>query len=146
MFQFVKSDGIKIELTESQKLQLSSQERIQAALIDEKVVSYDIYTLENELIGFAMLRNCGDGWFLWNYAIDFRFQNRQYGQKALFELCEFFKLHYNAKWITTTYKFGNEIAQRMYKKVGFTQTDIINDNDIHEVNMIMDLCKTNQGD
>ena len=143
MFKFTKSNGIKIELTESQYLQLSSKDKINAALADSKVVAYDI-SLENELVGFAMLHNCDNGWFLWNYAIDLKFQNQHYGQKDLHELCEFLKSKYNAKWITTTYKYGNEIDQRMYEKVGFVQTDIINENGIHEVNMIMNLFKTEQ--
>lgn len=137
MFRFIKSDGTKIELTESQSLQLSSKDKINAALVDSKVIAYDIHLLTNELIGFAMLRNCDDGWFLWNYAIDLKFQNRHYGQKALYELCEIFKSNYNAKWITTTYKHGNEIARKMYEQVGFVQTDIVCENGIHEVNMII---------
>lgn len=57
MFKFTKSNGIKIELTESQYLQLSSKDKINAALADSKVVAYDI-SFEKELMGFAMLRNC----------------------------------------------------------------------------------------
>lgn len=139
MFKFIKSNGIRIELTESQKLQLSTTDRMDAALVDNKVIAFDIYSLQDELIGFAMLRDCDDGWFLWNYAIDVKFQNQQYGQTALRELCAFLKSNCHAKWITTTYKYGNEIARKMYERVGFVQTDTICENDIHEVNMILNL-------
>lgn len=139
MFCFEKSDGIKIQLTGQQKMQLSSQEKIESALASEDVISFDIYAFSNILIGFAMLHNCGDGWFLWNYAIDVNFQNQHYGQRALRELCELLKLKYNAKWITTTYKYGNEIARRMYERVGFVQTDVVCENDVLEVNMILHL-------
>ncbi len=138
-FKFINSSCIKIELAECQKMQLSSKEKIEAALTSNDVISFDIYTYPNVLIGFAMLHNCGDGWFLWNYAIDVNFQNQHYGQRALGELCELLKLKYNAKWITTTYKHGNEIARRMYERVGFVQTDIVCENGIHEINMILHL-------
>ena len=72
-----------------------------------------------------------------NYAIDVNFQKQRYGQRALRELCELLKLKYNAKWITTTYKHCNEIARRMYERVGFVQTDVVCENDVHEVNMIL---------
>lgn len=136
-FKFINSSGIKIELTEQQKMQLSSKEKIESALASEDVISFDIYAFPNILIGFAMLHSCGDGWFLWNYAIDVNFQNQHYGQRALRELCELLKLKYNPKWITTTYKNDNEIARKMYESVGFVQTDIVCENDVHEVNMIL---------
>ncbi|MBQ6795101.1 MAG: GNAT family N-acetyltransferase [Clostridia bacterium] len=138
MFDFRKSNGIKINLTEEQEKQLSDKETIEKALRDESVVAFDIHNA-GELIGFAMLKDCGEGFFLWDYAIDVKHQNKDYGSKALNELIEFLKSEHNISWITTTYKFGNEHARRLYEKLGFVETDIVKTESIHEVNMILKL-------
>ena len=138
MFDFRKSNGIKINLTEEQEKQHSDKETIEKALRDESVVAFDIHNA-GELIGFAMLKDCGEGFFLWDYAIDVKHQNKDYGSKALNELIEFLKSEHNISWITTTYKFGNEHARRLYEKLGFVETDIVKTESIHEVNMILKL-------
>lgn len=64
--------------------------------------------MNHHLIGYAMLRkyeediNKGSSYFLWNYAIDYKYQNHGYGTNALQELHEFLKENYYAKNITTT--------------------------------------------
>ena len=138
MFEFRKSNGIKINLTEEQEKQLSDKETIEEALRDESVIAFDIHNA-GELIGFAMLKNCGEGFFLWDYAIDVKHQNKGYGSKVLQELIEFLKPERNISWITTTYKHGNERAKRLYEKLGFVETDIVKTETIHEVNMILKL-------
>ena len=138
MFEFIKSSGLKINLTEEQEKQLSDKETIEKALCDENVVAFDIYN-DGVLVGFAMLKNCGEGFFLWDYAIDVKHQNRGYGSKALKELIGFLKSEHNISWITTTYKFGNEHARRLYEKLGFVETDIVKTETINEVNMILKL-------
>lgn len=136
MFDFRKSNGLKINLTKKQEKQLSDKETIEKALRDETVIAFDIHNA-GELIGFAMLKDCGEGFFLWDYAIDVKHQNRGYGSKALKELIGFLKSEHNISWITTTYKFGNEHARRLYEKLGFVETDIVKTETIHEVNMIL---------
>jgi diamine N-acetyltransferase len=49
------------------------------------------------------------------------------------------KEKYGARCFTTTYIWGNEQAKRVYEKVGFVETDVVNEDGIHEVNMLMDL-------
>ena len=39
--------------------------------------------------------------------------------------------------MSTTYIFGNTIAARVYEKVGFVTTDIVDEDEIHEVNMLL---------
>lgn len=138
MFEFIKSNGIKINLTEEQEKQLSDKETIEKALRDETVITFDIHNA-GELVGFAMLKDCKDGFFLWDYAIDVKHQNKGYGSEALNELIEFLKSEHNISWITTTYKYGNEHARRLYEKLGFVETDIVKTESIHEVNMILKL-------
>lgn len=62
MFEFRKSNGLKINLTEKQEKQLSDKETIEKVLRDESVIAFDIYK-EGELIGFAMLKDCKEGFF-----------------------------------------------------------------------------------
>ena len=49
------------------------------------MIAFDIYD-DEKLIGFAMLREYEkESYFLWNYAIDYRYQNKGYGTKAHIE-------------------------------------------------------------
>ena len=49
---------------------------------------------------------------------------------------EYMKTHHDAKEITTTYIYGNEHAKHVYEKVGFVETDVVDEPDCHEVNMV----------
>ena len=134
--KLIKTTKFQIELSDEQRKQLSSKEKIEVALNDKKIFSFEIYEQDN-LIGFAMLRKYSDiGYFLWNYAIDIKYQNKGYGTKALLFLIDYFETKYNALEITTTYTYGNEIAKHIYEKIGFVETDIVDEDGIHEVNMI----------
>jgi len=134
--KLIKTIKFQIELSDEQRKQLSSKEKIEVALKDKNIFSFNIYEQDN-LIGFAMLRKYSDmGYFLWNYAIDIRYQNKGYGTKALLFLIDYFETKYNALEITTTYTYGNEIAKHIYEKIGFVETDIVDEDGIHEVNMI----------
>lgn len=137
-FEFKKSDGFKIKLSKEQINQLSTMEKISKAIKDEDVIAFDIYQ-ENNLVGFVMLKKCDNGYFLWDYAIDINYQNLGFGESILRELIDILKNKYQAIWISTTYKFGNEIARHLYEKVGFVETDIVNENNVHEVNMRLNL-------
>ncbi len=138
MIIFKESEGLDINLTSEQLLNLSDKEEILDAIKSKSVFVFDVF--ENEqLIAFAMLRPYETGFFLWDYAIDYDFQNKGYGTKILKALIEKLKTEFNAECITTTYKFGNYSAKRLYEKVGFIQTDIVNENGIHEINMILQL-------
>lgn len=75
--------------------------------------------------------------FLWNFIIDCQYQNRGIGKKFLIYIINILKKDYNASIITTTYKYDNNIAKRLYENIGFKQLDIINKENIHEVNMIL---------
>ena len=134
--KLIKTIKFQIELSDEQRKQLSSKEKIEVALKDKNIFSFNIYEQDN-LIGFAMLRKYSDiGYFLWNYAIDIKYQNKGYGTKALLFLIDYFETKYNALELTTTYTFGNEIAKHLYEKIGFIEADIVDEDGIHEVNMI----------
>ncbi|MBO5309668.1 MAG: GNAT family N-acetyltransferase [Clostridia bacterium] len=132
---FKPSKEMKIEILDSQKNQISSKEKIKAALQQTQAIAFDIYN-QDKLVGFAMLREYAPNeFFLWNFAIDKKYQNQGIGTKAIANLIDFMKTNYCCKKLTTTYKFGNDIAKRTYEKLGFTTTKIVNEYDIHEVDM-----------
>lgn len=137
--KFIPTTKFQLTLSEADRKQLSSSERIEQALIDPNILSYDIWDGDAR-VGFAML--CpfeGDGFFLWNFAIDSAYQNQHYGQRALRDLLLMLKQEYHAKVVTTTYTFGNGHAKHVYEKVGFRETDVVDENGIHEVNMVVEL-------
>lgn len=46
-----------------------------------KAIGFDILK-DNNAVGFAMLRKHDERcYFLWNYAIDYKYQNPQYGKR-----------------------------------------------------------------
>ena len=133
--KFIPTTKFQLTLSEADRKQLSSMSRIEQALTDPNILSYDIWDGDAR-IGFAML--CpfeGDGFFLWNFAIDSGYQNQHYGHGALRELLAMLKQEHHAKVVTTTYTFGNDHAKYVYEKVGFCETDVVEENGIHEVNM-----------
>ena len=137
--KFIPTTKFQLTLSEADQKQLSSPERIKQALTDPNILSYDIRDGDAH-VGFAML--CpfeGDGFFLWNFAIDSTYQNQHYGQRALRELLAMLKQEYHAKVVTTTYTFGNDHAKYVYETVGFWETDVVDENGIHEVNMVVEL-------
>lgn len=137
--KFIPTTKFQLSLSEADRKQLSSSERIEQALTDPDSLSYDIWDGDAR-VGFAML--CpfeGNGFFLWNFAIDSAYQNQHYGQRALRELLALLKQEHHAKVVTTTYTFGNNHAKYVYEKVGFWETDVVDGNGIHEVNMAVEL-------
>ena len=137
MMTFIRSTEMKIELTPEQAKMLSTKEDIKKIIREnpDTVLAFDI--LEgDELIGFVLVHRFEEGgYFLWEYAIDVNHQNRQKGTTALREFIDYLKRNHDAREITTTYIFGNDQAKHVYEKVGFVETDVVDEPDCHEVNM-----------
>ena len=134
---FVTSTEMKIELTPEQSEMLSTKEDIKIIIRKnpDNVIAFDIMD-ENKLIGFVLVHRFEDRkYFLWEYAIDIRFQNQHKGTQALIEFIDYMKTRYKAKEITTTYIYGNDHAKHVYEKTGFIETDVVDEPDCHEVNM-----------
>ena len=134
---FVRSQEMKIDLTPEQADMLSTKEDIKTIIREnpDTVMAFDIFD-GIDLIGFALVHRFEERkYFLWEYAIDVRFQNRHKGTRALAELIEYMKARHGAKEITTTYIYGNDHARHVYEKVGFVETDVVDEPDCHEVNM-----------
>ena len=134
---FTRSTEMKISLTPEQAEMLSTKEDIKKIITDnpDTVMAFDIYD-GNDLIGFVLVHRFEkQKYFLWEYAIDINHQNKHKGTKALSEFISFLQAHHNAKEITTTYIYGNNQAKHVYEKVGFVETDVVDEPDCHEVNM-----------
>lgn len=134
---FKKTKKMNVRVLKEQESQLSSKEKIERVLVEGNAIAFDIVE-DVAIVGFAMLKEFEKGkFFLWNFAIDIDFQNQGLGTKALLELVKFLVLNFGCKLITTTYKVGNEHAKHVYEKVGFKQTDVVDEEGVHEVNMIL---------
>lgn len=137
--KFIPTTKFQLSLSEADRKRLSSMSRIEQALTDPNILSYDIWD-GGARVGFAMLCPFEDGgFFLWNFAIDSAYQNQHYGQRALRELLKMLKQEHRAKVVTTTYTFGNDHAKYVYERAGFWETDVVDENGIHEVNMAVEL-------
>ena len=139
--RFVKSDGIKVGVFPEQAEFVGTPDMISTVLGREEVIGFDIFD-GDLLVGFAMLRKykdeeTGDScWFLWEYVIDSSLQGKGYGKKALGELFGLMQREYGARVFTTTYIWGNAVAKGFYEGFGFVETDVVDEPDCHEVNMI----------
>lgn len=132
----IKSNEMKIDLPFDQQAQLCSKETIKKNAKHRNVLTFDIFDGEL-LVGFAQLRKYRKKcYFLWNFAIDQKYQNKHYGTRALLELIDFMKNEYGAEEMVTTYLFGNEHAKHVYEKAGFIETDVVDEDGCHEVNML----------
>ncbi len=135
---FIKSKEMKINLTSTQSEMLSTKEDIIKIIKDnpDTVKAFDIYD-NDELIGFVLVYEFEKNkYFLWEYAIDIKYQNQGKGTQALIDFINYMKENFAAKEFTTTYIFGNDVAKRVYEKIGFIETDVVDEPDCHEVNMI----------
>ncbi len=133
---FKQSKSMKVNVLSEQEKYLSSKKKIETACTQPDVMAFDIY--QNELlIGFVMIKQFEKrAYFLWDYAIDYKYQNQHYGTIALVEFISFMMKEYQMSVMTTTYIMGNEQAKRMYEKIGFVETDIVDEDGCHEVNML----------
>lgn len=128
---------MKISVLPAQEIYLSSKNELKQALKLANVLGFDIYC-GRTLIGFILVRKYLDNaFFLWDYAIDHKYQNSGYGFTALCKFISFMQKGYNMNTMTTTYIYGNGHTKHIYEKIGFIQTDVVDKEDCHEVNMIL---------
>ncbi len=132
---------MKVRVSKEQSEAIQTPENIKICCTYKVVVAYDIL-LDETIIGFAMIEKVTKKtFFLWDYAIDLQYQNKGYGTQALFELAALLKKEYGISKLTTTYVWGNEHAKHVYEKVGFKETNVVDEPGVHEVNMALKLPK-----
>ena len=136
--RFIESKEMKINLTLAQSGMLSTKEDIKIIIKDnpDTVKAFDIYDNE-ELIGFVLVYEFEEKkYFLWEYAIDVKYQNKGKGTQAIIEFIDYMKENFGALEMTTTYVYGNDVAKHVYEKIGFIETSVVDEPDCHEVNMV----------
>lgn len=128
-----------VEVLPEQAGMVSPPSHINAALGQKNIYGFYFYE-DGRKIGFALLRQYSKyRYFLWDFIIDRREQNKGYGMRALKALLQRMKEERGARFLTTTYIKGNEHAKHLYEKFGFVETDMVDEGDVHEVNMITKL-------
>lgn len=77
-------------------------------------------------VGFVMLGyyDAEQRYTLWKFMIDERFQGRGYGRAALHLAIEWLVDTFGVKEIGTGVAHGNEVAERLYRSVGFRRTGV----------------------
>lgn len=125
----------QIELMEEQYKQISSESIIKSALMQDNCLGFYAYE-EQDIIGFALLREFSKNqFFLWDFIIGYKYQGCGKGKQFLKSLVDILRSDYSAQIITTTYIYGNDVAKNLYESFGFKETDVVNENGIHEINM-----------
>ena len=134
---FTRSTEMKVTVAPDQEKMLSTKESIKTIIKEhpDTVMAFDIFDGQ-DLIGFVLVyRFEKQKYFLWEYAIGQNYQNQHKGTQALIEFLDYMRTHHDAIEMTTTYIYGNDHAKHVYEKVGFVETDIVDEPDCHEVNM-----------
>lgn len=136
----VKTDDYEeLMLNDGQEKQISSAENMRNALKKDNCTGYYAYE-GSARVGFALIRKFAEKqFFLWDFLIDCRYQGAGKGREFLRLLIDTLAKDYSAEVITTTYIFGNSAAQKLYESRGFTQTDVVCEGGVHEVNMMLKL-------
>lgn len=87
---------------------------------------------DDELVGFTWLNREADTGIDWiiRFMIGADHQGKGYGRAALKTIIEYLKQQPDVKQIRLSYVPGNEIAESLYRKVGFEATGEIDDGEI----------------
>jgi predicted acetyltransferase len=113
---------------------LSSRSRIQKGMQDKDVIAY-YFQIDDEIIGFATIRQWNtDAYFIWNFMIMESYRSKGYGGQALRMLLNAL-FENGAKTITTTRVASNLAAQKLFSRHGFVDTDTVQNDHVHEINM-----------
>ena len=103
MFVFKQSKEMKVRVSKEQEENIQTLENIKICCGYDVTIAFDII-LDNEIIGFAMFEKYTKRtYFLWDYAIDIKYQNKGYGTQALIELGDMLKRKYGATNTLNTY-------------------------------------------
>ena len=72
---------------------------------------------------------------LWKFLIDGRYQNKGYGKAALAKGIEMMEKEYGVNELYTGVALGNDVAENLYKSVGFELTGLC-ENGMKEMKMV----------
>lgn len=119
---------LKLEVSENQEKFVSntSDSLAQAYVYRKNAYPFAIY-FDEILVGFIMFGfyESRNQYTLWKFLIDKSHQNKGYGKTALLLGIEQMKEEHNIKEMYTGVSLGNEVAEHLYKSVGFQLTGLV---------------------
>lgn len=83
---------------------------------------------EEVMVGFTMYDT--DNYYIVRFMIDERYQGKGYGHAAMRLLLAQFERDFAHPTASLSYVPGNEVAERLYERVGFRKTGEIHDGEI----------------
>ena len=86
-----------------------------------------VICLDEEIIGFVSMYVKENEWQIINFFIADRFQKKTYGTQAAKLCIDFLVQEHKADRISLPVKLGNEAAKRFWTKLGFTESDTVED-------------------
>lgn len=131
-------DCLELKVAENQNQFVSSNmlSLSKAYVYYHIVTPYVIYN-DDMMIGFMMLRKEDNGYFIWQFMIDERYQSKGYGKQAMKQAIEWMKQDEKCHEVFLTYKEGNEYARKLYIQLGFQPVSKVDE--YNEINMVMHL-------
>lgn len=97
------------------------------ALCTASCVCLAIYA-DEVMVGFTMYD--ADNYYIVRFMIDERYQGKGYGHAAMRLLLEQFERDFAHPTTSLSYVPGNEVAERLYERVGFRKTGEIHESEI----------------
>ena len=121
---------LALRISESQKDFVSSTAHslAQAWVYKDTAFPFAVYA-DNEIVGFVMLGYYEERsqYTLWKFLIDEKHQHKGYGRKALKLAVQYLIDRFNVAEIFTGVAYGNDVAEALYRSVGFVKTGVEDD-------------------
>ena len=130
---FIDCFNLKLAMGQEKYVSNPVRSLAQAYVYYNQCVPFGIYA-EDTMVGYVMVIYDYDEevYNIWHMMIDRAFQKRGYGTSALQEVLKYIasKPFGSSKTILITCKPQNEVAYRLYRKLGFTETGRSDDDEI----------------
>ena len=118
---------IALELAPDQEKFLPSNlYSIAESQVYEQSRSKAVYNEENQLVGYALFGRdvFTNKWKIFRLMIDKSYQCKGYGENAMKAIIEQISNETDGNEILICYQDGNEVARRLYAKLGFVEQEI----------------------
>lgn len=130
---FIDCFNLKLAMGQEKYVSNPVRSLAQAYVYYNQCVPFGIYA-EDTMVGYVMVIYDYDEevYNIWHMMIDRAFQKRGYGTSALQEVLKYIasKPFRSSKTILITCNPQNEVAYRLYRKLGFTETGRSDDDEI----------------
>lgn len=129
---------LDLKVNENQKsFVMTTAEALAKAYVHSKTAwPFALYD-DDLLVGFIMMGYYEERKYhtLWDLLIDYKYQGKGYGRKALLLGIQFLRDTFHAKEIYTGVALGNQVAKKLYMSVGFAETGL-SENGMEELKLV----------